>query len=143
VDLAALARAIVDANEGLLREREVAATVDGPEVVTATIDRGQVARALRNVLTNAIAHSPPGGTVRIGLDAGPPVSIRVTDQGPGIAEGDLPFVFERFYRADRSRGRMPGSGIGLTVARELVAANGGSVEVESTGPGGTTLRIGL
>jgi two-component system sensor histidine kinase ResE len=52
-------------------------------------------------------------------------------------------VFERFYRADRSRGRVPGSGIGLTVARELVAANGGSVEVESTGPGGTTFRIGL
>ena len=56
---------------------------------------------------------------------------------------DLPFIFERFYRADRSRGRVPGSGIGLTVARELVAANGGSVEVESTGPGGTTFRIGL
>jgi signal transduction histidine kinase len=47
------------------------------------------------------------------------------------------------YRADRSRGRIPGSGLGLTVARELVAANGGSVEVESTGPAGTTFRIGL
>jgi signal transduction histidine kinase len=143
VDLAALAREIVDASEGLLRERGVTAEVDVSGEVTASVDRGQVARALRNVLSNAIAHSPRGGTVRIGLDAGPPIAIRVTDQGAGIDERDLPFIFERFYRADRSRGRVAGSGIGLTVARELVAANGGSVEVESTGPAGTTFRIGL
>ena len=142
VDLVALAREIVDANEGLLRESGVVVTVTG-DAMTATVDRGQVERAIRNVLTNAIAHSPRGGTVRIGLDAGPPVAIRVSDQGSGIDDADLPFIFERFYRADRSRGRVPGSGIGLTVARELVAANGGSLEVESTGPAGTTFRIGL
>ena len=143
VDLALLAREIVDANEGLLREHGVTATVEVVGAVTAVVDRAQVARALRNVLTNAVGHSPKGGVVRIGLAAGPPIAIRVTDQGPGIDDADLPFVFERFYRADRSRGRVPGSGIGLTVARELVAANGGSVEVESTGPDGTTFRIGL
>jgi signal transduction histidine kinase len=143
VDLAALAREIVDANEGLLRERGVTATVDANGTVMATVDRGQVARALRNVVSNAIAHSPRGTTVRVSLEAGPPIAVRVTDQGQGIGEDDLPFIFERFYRADRSRGRVPGSGIGLTVARELVAANGGSVEVESTGPSGTTFRIGL
>jgi signal transduction histidine kinase len=143
VDLVALAREIVDANEGLLRESGVTATVEGDGSVVATVDRGQVERAIRNVLTNAIAHSPRGGTVRIGLVAGPPVGIRITDEGSGIDDADLPFIFERFYRADRSRGRVPGSGIGLTVARELVAANGGSLEVESTGPAGTTFRIGL
>ena len=143
VDLAALAREIVDANEGILRERDVTATVEAPGEVIASVDRGQVARALRNVVSNAIAHSPRGGTIRIGLDAGPPLVVRVTDQGAGVAEDDLPFIFERFYRADRSRGRVPGSGIGLTVARELVTANGGSVDVESTGPDGTTFRIGL
>ena len=143
VDLVALAREIVDANEGPLRESGVAATLDARGEVMAAVDRGQVARALRNLVSYAIAHSPRGGTVRIGLDAGPPIAIRVSDQGPGIDDADLPFIFERFYRADRSRGRVPGSGIGLTVARELVAANGGSVEVESTGPSGTTFRIGL
>ena len=56
---------------------------------------------------------------------------------------DQPFVFERFYRADRSRSGSAGSGIGLTVARELIAANGGSVEVESTGQAGTTFRVEL
>ena len=143
VDLAALAREIVDANEGLLREHGVTATVEADSAVSVIVDRAQVARALRNVLTNAVSHSPRGGMVRISLDAGPPVAMRVSDEGPGIDDADLPFVFERFYRADRSRGRLPGSGIGLTVARELLAANGGSVEVESTGPAGTTFRIGL
>ena len=61
----------------------------------------------------------------------------------GIADEDLPYIFERFYRADRSRGRTPGSGIGLTVARELIVANGGSVDVEATGPTGTTFRVTL
>ena len=144
VDLVALAQEIVDANEGLLRERDVTATVQARRgASSASVDRGQVARALRNVVSNAIAYSPPGGSVRIGIDAGPPIAIRVTDEGSGIDEDDLPFIFERFYRADRSRGRVPGSGIGLTVARELVTANGGSVEVESSGPDGTTFRIGL
>jgi two-component system, OmpR family, sensor histidine kinase BaeS len=143
VDLAVLAREIVDANEGLLREHGVTAAVEADGAVTAIVDRAQVARALRNVLTNAVVHSPRGGTVRIGLDAGPPIAVRIADQGSGIDADDLPFIFERFYRADRSRGRVPGSGIGLTVARELVTANGGTVEVESTGPGGTTFRIGL
>ncbi len=143
VDLAVLAREIVDASEALLREHGVTTAVEGDGPVTATVDRAQVARALRNVITNAIGHSPRGGTVRIGLDAGPPIVLRIADQGSGIDGADLPFIFERFYRADRSRGRVPGSGIGLTVARELLAANGGTVEVESTGPAGTTFHIGL
>jgi len=133
---------IVDALEGLLRERGVAATVAGAEI-HANADPGQVTRALRNLLTNAVQHSPRGGAVRIGLTRGPTVEVRITDEGAGIAEEDQPYVFERFYRADRSRSRTAGSGIGLTVARELIAANGGSVVVESTGPTGTTFRVEL
>jgi two-component system sensor histidine kinase BaeS len=143
VDLADLAREIVASLDGLLRDSDIAATVDSPGSVHASVDEGQVARALRNVVTNAIQHSPPGGTVRIAIVGGATPEIRVIDEGTGIADEDLPYVFERFYRADRSRGRRPGSGIGLTVARELVAANGGSLSVASTGPSGTTFRIGL
>ncbi len=133
---------IVDALGGMLRERGVAAAVTGAEVY-ANADPGQVTRALRNLLTNAIQHSPRGGEVRVGLARGATVELRISDQGPGIAEEDQPFVFERFYRADRSRSGSAGSGIGLTVARELIAANGGSVEVESTGAAGTTFRVEL
>ena len=79
----------------------------------------------------------------------PSVAIRVTDEGPGIAPEDVPHVFERFYRADPSRavdprtGGRSGSGIGLTIARELLAANGGRIGVERTGPDGTTFLIEL
>ena len=142
VPIVALIREIVDALDGLLRERGVTAAIDGHETY-ATADPGQVTRALRNLLTNAVQHSSPGATVRIGVTRGVKVEIRITDEGPGIADEDRPYVFERFYRADRSRSRSAGSGIGLTVARELIAANGGSVEVESTGPSGTTFRVDL
>lgn len=134
-----LAREIVAGLDGLLQAHGVRAAVDGASVDT-TADRGQLARALRNVVANAVQHSPRGGEVRVEVSDGP--KLRVTDAGPGITAEDLPFVFERFYRADRSRNRA-GSGIGLTVARELITANGGTIEVESTGPDGTTFAIGL
>jgi two-component system sensor histidine kinase BaeS len=142
VAVLAMVGELVDALEGLLRERDVTAAIAGAEI-HANADPGQVTRALRNLLTNAIQHSPRGGAVRIGLSRGATAEVRITDEGIGIAEDDRPFVFERFYRADRSRSRSAGSGIGLTVARELIAANGGSVEVESTGPSGTTFRVEL
>jgi two-component system sensor histidine kinase BaeS len=109
----------------------------------AMVDRGQLGRAMRNLVTNAVQVSPPGGRVRIAVTDGASAQVRISDDGSGIADEDLPYIFERFYRADRSRGRRAGSGIGLTVARELVAANGGSVEVEATGPNGTTFLIRL
>jgi two-component system sensor histidine kinase BaeS len=141
VALEGLIREIVAGLEGLLRERGVRITVAG-RAAPVHADRGHLARALRNVITNAIQHSPSGAEVAVALsDASGEVAIRIRDRGEGIAAEDLPHVFERFYRADRARGAHGGSGIGLTVARELVAANGGSVEVESTGPDGTTFCI--
>ena len=139
VSLGELSREVVDGSEGLLRERGVTAFVAGE--AWATADRGQLARALRNVVINAIQHSPRDGEVRVEVAEG---ALRVIDQGPGIPADDLPFIFERFYRADRARSTgVAGSGIGLTVAGELIAANGGSLEVESTGPEGTVFRITL
>jgi two-component system sensor histidine kinase BaeS len=139
VELRDLATEIVASLDGLLRERAVEARVTG-EPAEAEVDRGQLMRALRNVVTNAIQHAPPGTLVT--ADVSQDAIIRVSDRGPGIAPTDLPYVFERFYRADPSRGPS-GSGIGLTVARELVAANGGTITVEATGPDGTTFRVAL
>jgi signal transduction histidine kinase len=134
--------------EPLFRERGVQLAVDAvaPQLIVH-VDAAQVERALRNVLTNAAQHSAADGTVRISVaqDVGRAL-VRVTDAGPGIEPADLPHVFERFYRADRSRQAgtsQGGSGIGLTIARELLAANGGSVDVERTGSEGTTFVIGL
>ncbi len=128
---------------GLFRERGVSFVAEVPTGLTATGDRSQVGRALRNVLGNAAEHG--GGAVRLVADEGrAEVLIRVSDRGQGIAAADLPYVFERFYRADPARGRAEGgSGIGLTIARELLAANGGAISVERTGADGTTFLIRL
>ena len=119
---------------------------------SAWADPGDLARALRNVVANALAHSPAGGTVTVVATSGPAttpdaIAVRIADQGPGIAADDLPHVFERFYRADTARatdpatGRPTGMGLGLTIARELLAASGGRIGVERTGPDGTTFLV--
>jgi signal transduction histidine kinase len=134
--------------EPFVRERGVALVTDAvaPDLV-ATADRGQVARALRNVVTNAAQHSPVEGVVRVSAQRTPQgIVIHVADQGGGVAEEDLPHIFERFYRADPARrggAQRTGSGIGLTIARELLRANGGDVWVERTGPDGTVFAVGL
>jgi len=146
--------AAVRALEALARDRGVAISVAASRVV-AWVDPGHVARALQNVIANAVVHSPTGSTVAVtasGDDRA--VTIRVADVGPGIDPADLPHVFERFYRADTARTmaaelephdatRGAGHGLGLTIARELLSASGGTIEVAATGPAGTTFRIML
>jgi signal transduction histidine kinase len=134
--------------EPLFQETGLSLSVEAPaDEVAVDVDRVQFSRALRNVLVNAVQHSPVGGVVRVTTGASAhEVTIRVIDAGAGIAEGDLPHVFERFYRADEVRGASPirsGSGIGLTIARELLAASGGRIAVERTGSDGTTFAITL
>lgn len=148
VEVGPMLEELEQAMQPLFRERGLTLVAEpSPAGLAAHIDGTQVARALRNVLTNAAQHSPPAGEVRIGVEAGPgELRIRVRDQGGGIAAADLPHLFERFYRADPARGPAvprPGSGIGLTIALELLTANGGRIEVESTGPQGTTFLVRL
>lgn len=144
--LAELLSEVGRAIEPLFRERGVELAVGASEL-RVDVDPTQVGRALRNVLANAAQHSPTGATVRVEVEATPrEVVLRVSDAGPGIATEDLAHIFERFYRADQARGPgepRSGSGIGLTIARELLAANGGRIGVEQTGPGGTTFIIAL
>jgi signal transduction histidine kinase len=147
IDLSTLIGEVARSLEGLARDRGVALVVEPFPPAHARLDRDQLARALRNVVTNALQHAPRESRVRLGVAvSGQAVQIRVTDEGPGIAPEDIPHVFERFYRADRARATEPGgeqrgSGIGLTIARELIAANGGRISVERSGPGGTTFLI--
>lgn len=128
---------------GLFRERGVAFHAEVDPALHVRADVAQLGRALRNVLTNAAEHG--GGAVRVTAEGASDAELlRVIDSGPGIPAADVPYVFERFYRADQSRaGARGGSGIGLTIARELLAANGGQIEVERTGPEGTTFLIRL
>jgi two-component system, OmpR family, sensor histidine kinase MprB len=101
--------------------------------------RARLARAVGNLLDNAVKWSPPGQPVEISVDAG---EVTVRDHGPGIAEDDLPHVFDRFYRARAARG-LPGSGLGLAIVKQVAEAHGGSVVAESAPGGGARLRLAL
>lgn len=148
VDIAATIADIGLALDGVRRSLDVRLVLVAADGIEAWADPGHLARALRNVMANALAHSPTGGTVTVtAAVAAGIVSVRVADQGPGIADADLPHVFERFYRADTSRatdpvtGRPTGLGLGLTIARELLAASSGRIVVEQTGSDGTTFLV--
>jgi two-component system sensor histidine kinase MprB len=100
---------------------------------------GRLRVALKNLLDNAVKFGPPEGPVVLRVTGG---EITVRDHGPGIAGDDLPFVFDRFYRALSSRSA-PGSGLGLAVVREIVSGHGGTVSAEPAPRGGTVMRITL
>jgi two-component system sensor histidine kinase MprB len=108
-----------------------------PAVVEGSRDR--LARAVNNLLDNAAQHSPPGGVVEV--DAGPP-GVRVRDHGDGVAEADIPHLFDRFYRGVSSRGR-PGSGLGLAIVRQVAEQHHGSVRAANAPGGGAEFTLAL
>ncbi len=117
-----------------------------PDLPTVLADPDPVAQVLTNLLGNALQYTPPGGRVdvrawRVGREA----VVAVQDTGIGIPRKHLPFVFERFYRVDRSRSRRAGgAGIGLAIVRSLVELHGGRIWADSPGPGrGSTFTFTL
>lgn len=126
----------------------------GPDPVRLRLDPLRIRQVLDNLLTNAAMHTPAGTKVRLEVSAtgaGQAVRVgssgtavvRVSDSGPGIPAADQERVFDRFYRVDKARSRdRGGSGLGLAVARSLVRAHGGTIEVTSR-PGSTTFTIRL
>ena len=113
------------------------------EAVTAEVDATRIRQVIANLLGNALKFTPPGGcvTISVSRDGADSVVIRVADTGPGIPEAELPRVFERFFRGQGARAG--GSGIGLTVARELVRAHGGELTASSPSAGGAILEVRL
>jgi signal transduction histidine kinase len=111
--------------------------------LVARADPGRLERIVLNLVQNALKYSPPESPVELGASAADGwIAIRVVDQGPGIAPADLPHVFERFYRAERTSAR-GGLGLGLYSVRLLVEAHRGTVEARSDTAGGTTFVVRL
>ncbi len=113
-------------------------------------DRDQLARLFTNLVGNALQYTSPQGTVQLALQSSPTTStpklqVRVTDTGVGIAEADLPHIFDRFYRVDpaRSRSRGTGSGLGLAIVRAIVENHHGQIQVESKVGQGTVFVVTL
>lgn len=109
-------------------------------------DAGRLDQVLSNLVANALRHTPSGGAITLAATAEDSrVRITVTDTGEGIAPADLPFIFDRFWRADRARSHTGGvgSGLGLAIASQLVQAHGGAIKVESELGKGTTFTIDL
>jgi two-component system heavy metal sensor histidine kinase CusS len=136
---------VADFYEGTATEQGVSLTVDAPTTLDIEGDRTLFQRAVGNLLANALAHTPSGGTVAIRAVAeGPYCQIHVVDTGRGVAAEDLPHVFDRFYRADKSRSNASGHfGLGLAIVRSIAQLHGGHVELTSQLGQGTRATLVL
>ncbi len=104
------------------------------DVPSCNMDSARISQVLRNLIDNALAHTGRDGTITVSaMKNGDEVEVSVADTGEGVSTADLPYIFERFYRADKSRARASGgSGLGLTIAKRLVEAHGGRIQAQST-----------
>ena len=143
------ARDLVDqataAHQGRADEKNVTLRAATRGRLEMTADPTRLRQALGNLIANAVRYTPPGGEVTVvGRQVAGNVVLEVIDTGVGISANDLPYVFDRFWRADKSRSRdTGGSGLGLAITRHLVEAHGGSVAAESVPGTGSTFRLVL
>jgi signal transduction histidine kinase len=126
-------------------KKSVSFTVDKCDLAIVVGDREALHRCIINVVNNAIRYGKPNGTVRLTLSTDRQgVKLSIGDDGPGISAGDLPFIFDRFYRVDPSRSRkLGGSGLGLAIVRAIIEAHGGSVDAKSNEGHGTEVILRL
>jgi heavy metal sensor kinase len=130
--------------QSLAEDKEVALESDIPPELAFNGDVRLIQRMLGNLLDNAIKYTPPGGAVKVSLEADGEhsVSIAFQDTGAGISEKDRPRIFERFYRGDPSRSQA-GAGLGLSFARAVARAHGGDISVENRAPAGAVFTVVL
>ncbi len=142
LDVGAELSAAVGFYEPIAADTGVALTADAPAGLTAALDRTLFQRALGNLVANALAHTPAGGRVTVRAVQQPgAMSVEVADTGEGIAAEHMPFVFDRFYRADGARTTNGRVGLGLALVKSVAALHGGTVAAESTLGRGTCVRL--
>jgi signal transduction histidine kinase len=133
-DIAKLVKQAVTPWQPKVATKEISLSLDLPDnLLLVNIDWQRVNQVLHNLLENAVTHTRKGGTINVAaIIQGDWVEVSVSDTGEGIPAEDLPNIFERFYRVDKSRARVTGgSGLGLTIAKRLVEAHGGKITVQS------------
>ncbi|HEX5050231.1 MAG TPA: ATP-binding protein [Planctomycetota bacterium] len=145
-DLRPLVATTIEHLAPLAGEKQVTIVADLPhEGIRARLDPDRFAQVVRNLVENAIKYTPAGGTVRVRLaTSGERALVQVADTGCGISRAEQPRVFEKFWQSVERPGRRPGLGLGLTIVKHLVEKHGGTIEVQSQGPGrGTTFSVEL
>jgi signal transduction histidine kinase len=144
LDLAVAVRMSVELAAPGFARKSITLTVDAADGATVVARPDEIAQVLSNLLQNAMRYTPIGGAVRITVDMdGGEARVRIANSGPGIPPADLPRVWERFYRVDKSRTRTSGgAGIGLAIVRRIVEAAGGRVGATSV-DGETTFWFSL
>lgn len=148
VDLRALILETEETGELLAEPAGIGVSVDAPvDPVIVAVDGSRIRQLVMNLLTNAVKYTPAGGRVRLWLERDDGrVRFGVSDTGIGIAPGDLPHIFDRFWRADSARtrtGERPGVGLGLAICKWIAEAHGGTIEVQSRPGRGTTFSVTL
>ena len=144
VDVGEELRAVAEFHEPAASEAGLRLEVSGPFIpLAADLDRALFQRAIGNLVTNAIAYTPRGGTVQLrASQSGHDLRVEVVDTGVGIAPEHLPHVSDRFYRVDRSRSSASGGlGLGLAIVKSIAQFHGGSVHIASQFGSGTIVTL--
>lgn len=144
VDVKELCESVIQAFKAQLESKQISCTVNADHV-SRMADKNRLYQVMANLISNAIKYTQNGGCINVDVvDNKDFVAISVKDNGIGINESDLPFIFERFYRTDKSRNRTTGgAGIGLAIVKAIVLAHGGEVSVESKESVGSTFKVVL
>lgn len=148
VDLRGIVEEVQETGELLAEQAGVTMSVATPaEPMVVSVDASRIRQLILNLVTNAVKYTPAGGSVRMQLGpANGRVTLSVADTGIGIAPGDLPHIFDRFWRADSARtrtGERPGAGLGLAICKWIAEAHGGQIDVVSRPGRGTTFTVTL
>ncbi|HZW04609.1 MAG TPA: ATP-binding protein [Anaerolineaceae bacterium] len=146
LNLASLAEQVIELFSAEAAEKSIALTLQPASGnFLALADPQRVEQVVGNLISNALRYIPEGGEIRLSLshDANM-IRLSVQDNGPGVPEEDLPYIFDRFWRKDKSRARSSGgSGLGLTIARQLIESQGGTIRAENRPEGGLAMVISL
>ncbi len=146
VDFGSMADRVLKAYAPKIREKKITLSREiSPEPFVIRVDEALFERAFSNLVDNAVKYTPPGGAITVtAARSGAESRLTVADTGIGIADHDLPRIFERFYRADKSRSRESGgTGIGLSIVKHIVERHGGRIEVESVPQKGAKFSVVL
>ena len=143
LDLDLLIKDAVEAIQVLALQKEIMLQYNSAHLVNILADKYQLKRLILNILDNAIKYTPSGGKISVDLrQENSLVDIDITDTGVGIPESELPHIFDRFYRVDKSRTSI-GFGLGLSIAQSIAMAHGGKIYAKANFPQGTIFTISL